>query len=67
MRTRRLLRVKSRGFVAGAIWEGARCVKASRKIWWMVGCHPDCVKVALLRMDAKWEWLPIEGGKVKAV
>jgi hypothetical protein len=59
MRTKRLLRVESPGFVAGAVWEGGRCVRAAPIIRWMVGCHPDCVKVAFLRMDAKWEWRKI--------
>jgi hypothetical protein len=54
----RLLRVESDYFVAGALFNGARCVRAAPILHWMVGKAPEYIKAALLKMEAAWTWLP---------
>ena len=57
----RLLRVETEYFVAGAVFERVArewsCTRAAPIIDWMVGKYPGETKLALLRMDARWQWL----------
>lgn len=54
-------------FSASAFWKFIRgkwsCVWADPKISWMLGCHPDSVKCALNRMDAKFKWVAPQSDK----
>lgn len=56
-----LLRVSTNYFVAGAvfekIWGAWSCTHAAPVIHWMKGMNPYQVKLALIRMQAQWEWL----------
>lgn len=60
--TRKLLRVQSEFFVAGAVWMKIygvwSCIHASHVLRWMRGLTPMKAEAALLKMDARWQWLP---------
>ena len=62
VRQRKLLRVESEYFVAGAVFEKIygiwSCTRSAPIIRWMMGKQPAEIKVALLKMEAQWEWLP---------
>jgi hypothetical protein len=62
-RPSRLLRVETDYFVAGAVWEkigGAwSCVHAAPILRWMKGKNSDEAKLALLRMGAKYDFIPL--------
>lgn len=57
-----LLRVETDYFVAGAVYQkigGAwSCVHAAPILHWLKGMNPDHAKLALLRMNAQYEFLP---------
>lgn len=54
-------------FSASSFWKFIHgkwsCVWADTKLSWMVGCHPDSVKCALNRMDAKFKWVAPQSDK----
>lgn len=56
-----LLRVSTEYFVAGSIWQKIggiwSCLKAAPILRWMVGMNRDRAKLALLKMDAQYEWI----------
>lgn len=57
----RLLRVETEYFVAGAVFAKIggiwSCTLAAPIIRWMVGKNAGTIKLALLRMNAKWQWM----------
>jgi hypothetical protein len=53
----RLLRVTADHFVAGAEWQGKRCVRAAPILQWMVGKDPQRVRAWLISRGYTWEWL----------
>ena len=58
-----LLKVQTDYFQAGAIWRKIygiwSCTHAARVLSWMRGLSPSKVKIALLKMDARFSWIPI--------
>lgn len=58
---RRLLRVETEYFTAGAVFEKIfglwSCTQAAPIIRWMVGKDVMAIKVALLKMAARYEWV----------
>ncbi len=57
----RLLRVRTDYFCAGAVWRKTAgvwsCILAAPIIKWMIGMNPNTAKLALLKMDAQFEWI----------
>jgi len=62
-----LLRVQTDYFVAGAVWEKIggvwSCVKAAPIIKWLRGMNPNQAKIALLKMGAHYQFLPVGHGQ----
>lgn len=60
-RPQRVLRVETHYFCAGSLWEKIggtwSCVQAAPILRWMIGKTPDTVKLALLKMGARYEFL----------
>lgn len=52
-----LLRITTPYFVAGAVWEGGRCVRAAPIIKWLIGMAPAEAKAQLVRRGYQWEWM----------
>lgn len=59
--TERLLQVQTDFFCAGAVWRkisGAwSCVQTAPILDWMQGMNPDQAKIALLKMQANYQFL----------
>jgi hypothetical protein len=65
---RRILRVTSRHWVAGAVWEndgsGWRCVQAAPIIAWMMQCSADEARDRLTLTRYEWEWIKTDADTV---
>lgn len=69
----RLLRVQTSYFTAGAVWSKIygvwSCTHAAPILHWMRGLSPGDAKLALLRMNATFDFLPLmdrKNGLVRA-
>jgi len=59
---RRLLKVQSEDFRAGAVWEKVNgvwsCISTATILHWMKGMAKDQAAINLLKMGARWHWCP---------